>query len=585
MLKKLTFFKNKYFLILLQAFFIYGWMNSLRETSSLFSSYIICGLLGFVTMVLCYKEQMCHTKKETIVIYMASFLYSAAVFLANYNLFIPLKTNVFKIIIVFAGGFLIARNLLTFLCKNVPFKTLECHEYPINKKIIIFVSCFITVATVNLLYLFFVVYPGSLSPDSMHQIDQALNGYTSNHHPFWHTVIVSLFLKIGLALFGTMNAAVATYSVASIFFMALCFSYSILTLYEIGISRKLLIVICLFYALVQYNIAYSVTMWKDVFFGGAALLVITVFFRILKKIGHPILNYIVLFVSGIAFGIWRSNGWLALIFFVLVNVLYCILTKNKMVKTVGVLCAVVLVSWFMRSPVISILNISQPDFVESLSIPIQQIARVIDSGCELNEEESHLLSQVVDIEEILDLYKSYISDPIKSEIRSKNQNYLVENKGEYLKLWIKLGLKYPDEYIKAWVDQTKGYFNGGYQYWIYSTSVIENDHSISQTVQPNFIKTVFDKYFDFFDTPLEEPIRSVGLHVWILCTLFTVCFIKKKKEMLLCVPIIAIIGTLFIATPVYCEFRYAYAVFTTLPFLVVVCLSDFKNKKDEENNG
>lgn len=40
--------------------------------------------------------------------------------------------------------------------------------------------------------------------------------------------------------------------------------------------------------------------------------------------------------------------------------------------------------------------------------------------------------------------------------------------------------------------------------------------------------------------------------------------------MFLPVPALSVIATLLIATPVYSEFRYAYSVFCTLPFLLAM---------------
>lgn len=575
--------RNRLGVSCLQTFLIFCWMNILLETDSYYSVYILCGMFGVAGMALCYKNQWPLCKMEAIVIAGASVVFSLAVILANYSIFLPVRSSMLEILAAFAGGIAVAWNILVCLCKKVPFRQVVQREPNLKKQTAVFLLSFAVFATINLLYLFFVAYPGFLTPDSLFQVGEILNGYTSNHHPFWHTIVISVFLNSGLDMFGNINAAVATYSVASVLFMAACFSYAIATLYCAGASKRALIICGLIYALAPYHIAYSVTMWKDVAFSGVVLLFVTALFRIVKKIGHLSLNLICLFLSGVAISIWRSNGWLALIAFVLFFGIYCLLRKKKLVKTIIVLCAAILVAWFMRSPVLSMLNITQPDFVESLSVPVQQVARVISENRELSEEEHSLLSQIMDIEEVPELYKPYISDPIKHEIRTKNQDHLIENKGTYLKLWIQLGLKYPGDYIKAWVDQTRGYYNGGYSYWICASEVSKNSYSITSDVEPNGIQEVFQKYFDCFSTsPLMEPVKSIGLHVWILCALFIVCLIQKRAEVVLCVPPLMIIATLLVATPVFSEFRYAYCIFTTLPFLAVVCLNSFKDKEGTE---
>ncbi len=558
-----------------QLIFIFFWAEFLLDTYSYFSPYLCCALLSTVCACLRYGRSDRWKKSEIVILSVASLLFSIAVTLANYALYLPMAENRFRIVTVFLGGIFVAWNILAYFARADLFHPKEHRVCKTWKPLTVFFVSFAVIAAIDLIYLFFSVYPGTLTTDSLTQIDQIVNGYTSNHHPFWHSVVISLFYNTGLSLFGTSVAGVALYSVASALFMAACFAYALSTLYRAGASKAVLLLCGAGYALLPYHIAYSVTMWKDVVFGGAVLLFVVTLYRGLKKIGRPVLNLIGLFFCGVAVGVWRSNGWLALVAFAVCLVLYCVIYKQKLIATVLVVCGAVVISWFMKGPVLSMMNVSQPDLVESLSIPVQQVARVISEGYALTDEEYDLLSQVVDVEEIPEIYQFYISDPVKNEIRSKNQQYLIEHKFEYLKLWINLGLKYPGEYVKAWVDQTRGYFNGGYRYWIYSQGINDpNDFSLSTQVQPNRVQDWFQDYFDeFYDLEILQPLHSVGLHVWIVFGAFVVCVIKKRPEMLLCIVPLMIVGTLLVATPVYCEFRYAYSIFTSLPFLAVVCLS------------
>ncbi len=585
MLKKLCDKKNRMTLAALQGILVFFWMVILTETSSLYSSYIFCGLLGFASIFYCSKKEEVTEKRSKIVTWIASGVFACAVLIANYEIFIPVRENLISMALVLAGGYAVAYNTLKLALKAIPFKIVEVREDKEKGKWAVFFICFSAMVIINTVLLFCVLYPGVITNDSANQIRQILNGYTSNHHPFWHTVVISVFLKAGLAVFGNMNAAIATYSMALIIFMAVCFSYAIMTAYCAGISKKAALGMGAFYALVPYNIVYSVTMWKDVVFGGAILLFLVTLFRIIKDIGKKVPNYIGLFLSGIASCLWRTNGWLAVAGFSVVFALAFVFfrkkeKKKKYVKSTVILCAVILISWFMRSPVISMLNISQPDFVESLSIPVQQVARVIKEGKELTEEQSELLSEIMDVEEVPDLYVSWISDPIKDEIRSKNHQYLVDNKGEFLKLWLQLGIKYPADYFKAWIDQTKGYYNGGYSYWTYTYQLIENEFGASRVVNSPFIEKVYNSYFNFLDEDIFSPLFSIGLHVWALSALAIAGLVKKREESVLFVLILLIIGTLLIATPVYSEFRYAYAMFTALPFLAAVTLNQTKRKEE-----
>lgn len=49
-----------------------------------------------------------------------------------------------------------------------------------------------------------------------------------------------------------------------------------------------------------------------------------------------------------------------------------------------------------------------------------------------------LLEQIVDVSAVSETYSPWISDPMKSLVRSKgNQQYIVDNKFAFIKLYIK----------------------------------------------------------------------------------------------------------------------------------------------------
>ena len=49
-------------------------------------------------------------------------------------------------------------------------------------------------------------------------------------------------------------------------------------------------------------------------------------------------------------------------------------------------------------------------------------------------------------------------------------------------------------------------------------------------------------------------------------------FLKKKEEFLLSIPLLVLIFGLWLGTPVYSEFRYAYPMFVAMPLILAVTL-------------
>ena len=557
------------------------WVANLAHTQAYFITYALCGMAA----VLCLADNHRHNRKlpagARLLGGLLAALFALAVVLANYDLFEILRDpkvvssgtnrilNLFNALCTLVGGFVAAENVLRCVFHRFPIRT-EAWS-PRREPWVVFLGSFACIAAINLVYHFFVVHPGSLSLDSMDQITQIRNGVYSNHHPFWHTMVIKLLLETGYAIFGDINQAVSLYSIFQILVMAASFAYALMTLYQAGVAKTWIALSFAMYALLPYNICYSNTMWKDVLFGAAVCVFLTALLRILRGIGKKQLwNLVLLAVSGLGFCLWRSNGFLAL---VAAFPVFAIVLWKEHKKVLALLLAVLALGWAMKGPALSAMGVTQPDLVESLSVPVQQVARVIVDGCQLTAEEEALISRVVDIEEVPELYRSHISDNIKNEIRSKDNAYFEANAGQYLKLWLQLLVKYPGEFVKAWVDQTKGYWGGGYQNWMYGNFINENDMGIAMVKQSNILFRLYTMYFTFSKhVVFFEPLHSIGLHVWILVIAAFVSLFHRKKEWILAVPLLAIVLTLMVATPVSGEFRYAYGIFTAFPVVFSACL-------------
>ena len=557
------------------------WVANLAHTDAYFVTYALCGLGATVCLADNYRHNWKLPLWPRIFAVLTAGAFTLMVALANYPLLtlqrdpalVSYGTNLILNLInggfTLVGGFVAAMQVLRCAFNRFPVK--EARWSPRREQWLVFFGSFVVMAGIYLAYHFFVLYPGCLTLDSMDQILQIRNGVYSNHHPFWHTMVIKLFLEIGYAIFGDINKAVSLYTIAQIILLSASFAYSLMTLYEAGVPKTWVALSFCLFAFLPYNIALSCTMWKDVLFGAAVCAFLTALLRIIRDIGwNRVWNYVILGISGLGFCLWRSNGFLALV--AALPVFLVVLWKEHK-KVLALLLAVVTLGWVMKGPVLSAMGVTQPDLVESLSIPVQQVARVIVDGGQLTDEESELLSRVVDLEEVPELYQSHISDNIKNEIRSKDNAYFEENVGQYFDLWLQLLKRYPVEYVKAWVDQTKGYWGGGFQNWIYGNFVYENDMGIAMKEQGNIVNKLFNLYFGVSrNVMVFEPLHSIGLHVWLLAIGAFVSLFRKRKEWILAAPLLAMVLTLMVATPVSGEFRYAYALFTAFPLVFCACL-------------
>lgn len=447
----------------------------------------------------------------------------------------------------------------------------------------VFLCCFLIIFIFWLPY-FLAYFPGILSNDSVWQMDQILGiRPLSNHHPFTHTMIIKLFYSIGYAIFGTANAGIATYTLFQMTTMALIFSYLIHTVYRQGAKTGWCIGLLAYFALVPFHAMYSLTMWKDILFGGVVLLFAISLWKLLNRYrsGESIWPVLPMFtITGVLMSLLRTNGFLA---FALCIPFAVVMLRKQWLPVLASGMISVIVTLIVLGPVISAFHVIPVDTVEALSIPLQHIARIIVDEKPLTEEQIELIEKLAPVEEIKQAYRPTISDPVKNLIRRyDNQQAFSEYKWEYIKLWVSLAIQYPGEILKAQADQTYGYWYPDVQYWNVWTYMLDNDFGASMTplIGGPLYDWVTNAATSYRSIPIYGMLWSIGLNMLAAFALGAICIVKKRARLLMAfLPVVAVFLTLMISTPVYAEFRYIYCLFTTLPFLAsITFLAPLPNK-------
>lgn len=561
---------NSKHLCALQAVLIFVWLTDLSpltETDTYYSVYLLCGLAGLACL-LANRQQ---TAKQPAALKIFAGLFTLAVVMGNYELYQPFSAlqNKLNLVLDLAGGYCVGFQVLFAMHSRLPLRrdTRE-RKHPAA----VFWAVFGVIAVIDLAYLFGARYPGVLTTDSYSTVSQILNGNYNNTMPFWHTMLVQVFVKIGLALFGEINRAMALYHVFQIFFLAAVFAYAIVTLYQIGVPRFFLGAAFFVYGLLPYNIVYSVTLWKDIPFGASALLLATAFYRLLKSVGKSQPNWAAFILGALGVSLLRTNGWFAML---AVWVLLLVLLRKENKRLVWVLAAVLAVSWVMINPVLWLLKVPKTNIIEAFAVPMQQIARVVTEERELKPEEEALLSEIFDLEKMKEVYDPQTVDPVKFEtFQYGKTDYIREHKWEYLRLYLTLGARYPADYWRAWVEETRGYWNGGYFYWIYPAQSSQSPVlGIVHSGENRIVTAAFGAWFRSLEKPAAlEMLYSIGLQVWIVIACCLVNALKKDRGWLIGVPVLVLLVGLWLGTPVYSEFRYAYPVMLTAPLILLTTL-------------
>ena len=559
-----------------------------------------------------------------------SFLLSTSYLAGSYHTIIhDVNNSLFKIVLLFStwiGLYFLLEQILFFLSyflfykiekeKNswiynptsLPmFNTLNILLEKNSNKLPLL--CFFLCIIVRVPF-FLYSYPGIMTPDSINQIEQILGMKPfSNHHPWVHTMIMSFFYHLGSLFTENRNLAFAFYTIFQLIFMAFAASYLIFVLDKYVKYKVLLLLVIFFYAFLPYHSVMAICIWKDVMFSGTVLLFSTTLFHLLmiqKKttsekpeinLKDNLASLMIYFVSGVLFCLLRSNGRYAF-FITFPFLLYSFWKSKKLMYPLHLF--ILLLVLFIKGPVMDHYQVRQPDFVESLSIPLQQVGRVIAKGHILTAEEQKLLNKIMDIDYVPQLYTEFISDPMKELVRAGNPSHLEEHKAEYLKLWISLGLRYPATYLEAYLEQTKGFYSPSTIYSVAEVDgIIDNDTGLSREYLLRGkvivkVREILIKLQEIF--PIYGALWSMGSLFWGILILL---YLQLSKRYYLSseskassedydisfnslptiqivtpwLPSIAIIGTLLLATPVATEFRYAYHLAYCLPLYLGIVWS------------
>ena len=553
----------------------------LLKGRAMFPPYLITALFALYTAAKNRSFEPGTDKKRSYCQIVISFVAAVFITLANYGIWLhpqmpEVRSSLFVrivklalILIIMSGTYFSAYNILLFVFTKTGELTFIPPSEDKRKKALFF---FIPFASISLIYLIIYAccyYPGLLSLDSIDQVGQVMSGQYSNHQPFYHTLILGVFLRIGTALFGSINAAVATYVVFQIIFMAFTFAFVIYNMAVLKLPTWACAVTAVWYAVMPFHIMYSFTVWKDVYFGAFVTLMIIFFIRLMKGIGSSIASYVGFTLCSLVMCLIRSNGLFAYVF-VLLSV---VLLARKQKKLILIMIATVVAAFVLKHSVLSLLGVTPPDTVESLSIPLQQIARTIADDGYIDPEDAGFLSQIADITAIADTYDPNISDPVKNMIRDfGNEDHLKENMGAFAKLYVRTFIHNPMSYVTAWVDSTCGYWNSGYDYWIWYWDIEDNPYGITKTVVSDNVHRFMDEYlWLYYNNDLLLLFTATGFFFWIVLFLTAICAAAKNRTGIIAsVPILAIVLSLLVSTPVFAEFRYVYAMFCALPILIAV---------------
>ena len=324
-------------------------------------------------------------------------------------------------------------------------------------------------------------YPANYSYDGEPQLIQYTTGVFNSHHPLLHTILLGRCYNLGgfLKAHGIPVDGMAVYSALQALFLAYAYASAVRFAAKRGASKAGIVTMLLWFALFPVHPVMAVTTTKDIFFTAFAVLFLLRLSDILipaspdsderKEMAGSrarilfFLQRVLLGFDGVMMTLFRKNGLymmlLLLVFLVISAAAAAVSLKRGRKDSVCLsamavfLLVMILVYKGTDAYLIKITNAGKGEAAEALSLPLQQIARAYKSGGNsLKEDDLNDVEKYIS-EFGLNQYRPSISDGVKQYFN--NEEY-AENRSEFFKVWLRIGIESPGAYAAAFLYQTMG---------------------------------------------------------------------------------------------------------------------------------
>lgn len=450
---------------------------------------------------------------------------------------------------------------------------------------------------------FLAYFPVIYSYDGQPQLIQYTTGNFSAHHPIFHTLLLGWCYDLGrwLTSLGLPFEGLALYSIIQMVVLSWALSSCIVFMAKRRARLWYLLFSLVVFGLSPVNAILVISTTKDVIFSAFFLLLVL---SILDLESAPsddksIFKEVKIGIYSVFMMLFRPNGVYVLAMLG-VSLGIVLLIKNISKKSSGPSSKnlfKLLISIFFSILIFTVFNTSllhitkaiKGESAEALSIPLQQMARAYKS----NEPEfpADLKSELLEYisEEGLNNYRPHISDSVKLFF---NNEKFGEDKADFIKLYFKIGMKYPSSYILAFLYLTEGdyqisdvSFTQVYKDWWRDRTgylitdakpVFGGDDFVHKKNLWPSLRDMYEKFateLNFRKVGILEFLFSPALYVWItvLGGIFLLRFRKAgRRSFLAAWGVIGFYTLTMLAGPCVL-IRYVFPLMITSPLIGWMC--------------
>ncbi|MCM1541605.1 MAG: glycosyltransferase family 39 protein [Blautia sp.] len=430
-------------------------------------------------------------------------------------------------------------------------------------------------------------YPIVMSYDFHRQVNEAYKGWVwfNAYQPLIHTWLIWLFLQIGGAL-GSNEAGMGLFTLFQMLAVSAAMGYACAAIYRMVKRKWAVALTVLFYGLFPFCSVSMMVGTKDAIFS-ALFLTFTILLaeRCLYRTGRKWSVEIPMVVTAVLMMMFRYNALYAMAAFGVLSLLFA---KGKEKLRLFLLCAVMTVGGRAAQEGIQrgLGTELRGSSVEKYSVLIQQFARV---GHFHGEDMEPEIYELVDRYVSADSWQDHM--PALADASRGGVDFAgvwEPDMAQVIKDWIKVGLKYPNEYIDAFLCMTEGFWfpddrtycemqgwGGGDRHG----AIFTNNSSASDTYDG--IQHI--SKFPWLEEKLEDIVSNNAFYNWpvvsvlfkpavytlsLLLVTMALIYRKQKKQAYICLFPLIYFGTMLLGPTV--QFRYVLPIMITVPVLAAL---------------
>ncbi len=432
-------------------------------------------------------------------------------------------------------------------------------------------------------------WPGNFVFDAKYQLSEVVNNSYHTHHPLLHTLLMGKAYQFGEQI-GNVSVGYQFYTLIQMLILTGSFAYFLQYLFKKGVPRCIRIGALLWFAVFPMHSVFAISATKDVLCAAFFLYYAVFLFRLLLD-GEKFswYSYAGMVLAGILLSLLRNNAKYAVAVSGVIVLLYLKPLKSKMYFLIALAAILLLHSGCNRILIAYTHADSRDTQREMMSVPLQCMARVACyRGAELDPALYGEVCMYMQEEDIPN-YNPYLADAVKN---NANELLLKNNKLNFFKLWAKIGLQFPGEYLESIITNTMGYWyplNQG----MYVSADIALYHTLIGTeheIEKEDYFPLATRYYNYLfyhlnyrSVPIMGYLFRNAPYVWLVVLTLLWSIYQKRYSLLLwgMLPLMYL-GTCFLGP--MAALRYIYCLVVCVPLILHGLLHPYTKYTDGYNN-